>query len=222
MRPSSAAPAAPRPGPVRRGRPQPEQQDKRPGPGPGEWCGCARRPPRCERTGRTGDCRDRMPGAGRSARVIQALLYDGGWRRQCGAVTRRTADQRHLDSAPRSHDDLLDVLMAFHHPTRRWLAELLEIEGPASVGRLAARTGLAVGSVSHHLKALHRHGFIEPAPDLARDTRESWWRVRRPLSLERRGLRGRHAGRRVARPPRRRTSGSRCARSASGSGDARR
>ena len=39
--------------------------------------------------------------------------------------------------------------MAFHRPTRRWLAELLEIEGPASVGRLAARTGLAVGSVSH-------------------------------------------------------------------------
>jgi hypothetical protein len=44
-------------------------------------------------------------------------------------------DQRHLDSAPRSGEDLLDVLMAFHHPTRRWLAELLEIEGPASVGR---------------------------------------------------------------------------------------
>jgi DNA-binding transcriptional ArsR family regulator len=104
-------------------------------------------------------------------------------------MTRRTAAERHRDSAPRRGsdsrrgDDLVDVLMAFHHPTRRWLAELLEIEGPASVGRLAARTGLAVGSVSHHLKPLHRHGFIEPAPDLAHDTRESWWRsVRRPLT----------------------------------------
>lgn len=104
-------------------------------------------------------------------------------------MTRRTATERHRDSAPQRsparepRDDLLDVLMAFHHPTRRWLAELLEIEGPASVGRLAARTGLAVGSVSHHLKPLHRHGFIEPAPDLAHDTRESWWRsVRRPLT----------------------------------------
>jgi predicted ArsR family transcriptional regulator len=104
-------------------------------------------------------------------------------------MTRRTAAERHRDSAPQhssaqdSGDDLLGVLMAFHHPTRRWLAELLEIEGPASVGRLAARTGLAVGSVSHHLKPLHRHGFIEPAPDLAHDTRESWWRsVRRPLT----------------------------------------
>ena len=104
-------------------------------------------------------------------------------------MTRRTASHRHEDSAPErppgaeSGGDLLDVLMAFHHPTRRWLTELLEIEGPASVGRLAGRTGLAVGSVSHHLKALHRHRFIEPAPDLAHDTRESWWRaVRRPLS----------------------------------------
>src|SRR4051794_30667258 len=104
-------------------------------------------------------------------------------------MTRRTAAERHRDSAPQhssghdSGDDLLDVLMAFHHPTRRWLAELLEIEGPASVGRLAGRTGLAVGSVSHHLKPLHRHGFIEPAPELARDARESWWRsVRRPLT----------------------------------------
>jgi DNA-binding transcriptional ArsR family regulator len=89
--------------------------------------------------------------------------------------------------------------MAFHHPTRRWLAELLEIEGPASVGRLAARTGLAVGSVSHHLKALHRHGFIEPAPDLARDSRESWWRsVRRPLSWSADEFEAGSAARRVA------------------------
>src|SRR4051812_36510020 len=120
-------------------------------------------------------------------------------------MTRRTAAERHRDSAPQhspgpeSGDDLLDVLMAFHHPTRRWLAELLEIEGPASVGRLAARTGLAVGSVSHHLKALHRHGFIEPAPELARDTRESWWRsVRRPLSWSADEFEAGSAARRVA------------------------
>src|SRR3954452_16311695 len=71
----------------------------------------------------------------------------------------------------------MDVLMALHHPTRRWLVELLHVDGPATVGRLAARTGLAAGSVSHHLKPLHRQGFVEPAPELARDTRESWWRV---------------------------------------------
>ena len=69
------------------------------------------------------------------------------------------------------------MLIALHHPTRRWLAELLWVEGPATVGRLAARTGLAVGSVSYHLKPLHQQGFVAPAPELARDTRESWWRV---------------------------------------------
>ena len=91
-------------------------------------------------------------------------------------MTRKTAELRHQTDTHTSHE-LIDVLMALHHPTRRWLVELLWVEGPATVGRLAGRTGLAVGSVSHHLKPLHRQGFIEPAPDLARDTRESWWRV---------------------------------------------
>lgn len=93
-------------------------------------------------------------------------------------MPRRTAAVRHHDSTPDpgAETQLIDVLIAIHHPTRRWLAELLWIEGPATVGMLAARTGLAVGSISHHLKTLHRHGFAEPAPELARDTRQSWWR----------------------------------------------
>jgi DNA-binding transcriptional ArsR family regulator len=91
-------------------------------------------------------------------------------------MPRKTADVRHPIDATAT-TEMMDVLVALHHPTRRWLVELLWVEGPATVGRLAARTGLAVGSVSHHLKPLHRQGFIEPAPDLARDTRESWWRV---------------------------------------------
>lgn len=98
------------------------------------------------------------------------------------AMTRRTAAERHLDSAPKPVDSradaLAELLVAYHHPVRRWLSELLAVDGPANVGQLAARTGLAVGSVSHHLKALHRQGLIEPAPDLARDTRESWWQAR--------------------------------------------
>jgi DNA-binding transcriptional ArsR family regulator len=103
-------------------------------------------------------------------------------------MTRRTAAERHLDSSPRPAgdtdpaDELAALLMAFHHPIRRWLTELLGVEGPANVGQLAARTGLAVGSVSHHLKVLHRQDLVEPAPDLARDTRESWWRLK-PRSM---------------------------------------
>ena len=97
-------------------------------------------------------------------------------------MPRRTAAERHLDSVPEPAADpaseLADLLVAYHHPIRRWLCELLTLEGPANVGQLAARTDLAVGSVSHHLKALHRQGLVEPAPDLAKDTRESWWRLR--------------------------------------------
>jgi hypothetical protein len=97
-------------------------------------------------------------------------------------MPRRTAPERHLDSAPAPVDSradaLADLLVAYHHPVRRWLCELLSMGGPANVGQLATRTGLAAGSVSHHLKVLHRPGLIEPAPELARDTRESWWRAR--------------------------------------------
>lgn len=99
-------------------------------------------------------------------------------------MTRRSAAERHLDSAPRPtadktpSDELAELLIAFHHPIRRWLTELLGVDGPANVGQLAAATGLAVGSVSHHLKVLHQQDLIEPAPELARDTRESWWRLK--------------------------------------------
>jgi hypothetical protein len=103
-------------------------------------------------------------------------------------MTRRTAAERHLDSAPRPaperdpSDELAELLIAFHHPLRRWLTELLGVDGPANVGQLAATTGLAVGSVSHHLKVLHQQDLIEPAPELARDTRESWWKLK-PRSM---------------------------------------
>src|SRR6476469_11215251 len=103
-------------------------------------------------------------------------------------MPRRTAAERHLASAPQPAPDqdpseeLAALLIAFHHPVRRWLTELLAVEGPANVGQLAARTGLAVGSVSHHLKVLHQQDLIEPAPELARDTRESWWRLK-PRSM---------------------------------------
>jgi DNA-binding transcriptional ArsR family regulator len=103
-------------------------------------------------------------------------------------MPRRTAAERHLVPTPPPipeqdpSDELAALLIAFHHPLRRWLTELLSVEGPANVGQLAARTGLAVGSVSHHLKVLHQQDLIEPAPELAHDTRESWWRLK-PRSM---------------------------------------
>lgn len=104
-------------------------------------------------------------------------------------MPRQPADRRHLDSAPASPVDavleplpieqvaMVDALAAFHHPARRMLFELLSVSGPMNVGDLSRRSGLAPGSVSHHIKPLHRTGFVVPAPELARDTRESWWRA---------------------------------------------
>src|SRR5215208_1632855 len=68
------------------------------------------------------------------------------------------------------------VLTALAHPLRRRLLDLLKVEGPATVSVLAARTGQAVGNVSHHLRVLGTAGLIEDAPELARDRRERWWR----------------------------------------------
>lgn len=98
-------------------------------------------------------------------------------------MPRRIAAERHTDSAPTGASThlpegaaLIDALLAMHHPVRRRIFEILTNDGPATVGQLASRLGIAVGSVSHHLKPMHKVGFIEPAPELARDTRESWWR----------------------------------------------
>jgi DNA-binding transcriptional ArsR family regulator len=121
-------------------------------------------------------------------------------------MTRRTAAERHRDSAPQRSsdrdpaDELAALLIAFHHPLRRWLTELLAVDGPANVGQLAARTELAVGSVSHHLKVLHQQDLVEPAPELARDTRESWWRIKpRSMSWSVEDFEEGTLGRRVAR-----------------------
>ena len=49
-------------------------------------------------------------------------------------MTRRTAEERHRIERDVS-TELMDVLVALHHPTRRWLAELLWVDGPATVCR---------------------------------------------------------------------------------------
>jgi hypothetical protein len=41
---------------------------------------------------------------------------------------------------------------------------------------LAAAVGEPVNKVSFHLRLLARYGFIEEAPELARDGRDRWWR----------------------------------------------
>lgn len=70
------------------------------------------------------------------------------------------------------------VLAAMAHPLRRRLMDVLKVYGPATASMLAERTGQAVANVSHHLRVLGASELIVAAPELARDRRERWWRLR--------------------------------------------
>lgn len=82
-------------------------------------------------------------------------------------------------STPRPVRTVTDpaVLAALAHPTRRRLMDALKTHQASTVGMLADRLGIAVGSVSHHLKVLHDADLVTEAPELARDRRERWWRL---------------------------------------------
>ena len=71
----------------------------------------------------------------------------------------------------------IDVIAAIHHPVRRRLLELLNLDGPNTVSGLAEAARQRVGNASHHLKVLAEAGLVEEAPELAKDRRERWWRA---------------------------------------------
>lgn len=68
------------------------------------------------------------------------------------------------------------AVTALANPARSRLLDSLTAQGPATASALAERTGLAVGSISHHMRVLASAGLVEEAPELARDRRERWWR----------------------------------------------
>lgn len=70
-----------------------------------------------------------------------------------------------------------DILKALTHPLRRRIYRLLSERGPATVTLLNERVDADPGQVSYHLRELAKRGFIEQAPELARDRRERWWRA---------------------------------------------
>ncbi|MGH8877550.1 MAG: ArsR/SmtB family transcription factor [Stackebrandtia sp.] len=68
-----------------------------------------------------------------------------------------------------------EILKGLAHPMRVRLYQLLST-APATVGDLAKKVGGDPGQVSYHLRELEKRGFIEEAPELSRDLRQSWWR----------------------------------------------
>jgi DNA-binding transcriptional ArsR family regulator len=69
------------------------------------------------------------------------------------------------------------AMRALAHPLRLRLLGELRMNGPQSVGMLCELVDEAPGSVSYHIGKLAEFGFVEPAPELARDRRERWWRA---------------------------------------------
>lgn len=84
--------------------------------------------------------------------------------------------------APRDVQTLTEAraLSAMAHPLRARILDALTVDGPSTASALAARTGQAVGNVSHHVKILAQARLVEEAPELARDRRERWWRLTAP------------------------------------------
>ncbi|MEV0650528.1 helix-turn-helix domain-containing protein [Phytomonospora sp. NPDC050363] len=70
-----------------------------------------------------------------------------------------------------------ETLKAMAQPLRRRLYRLLSQLGPSTAGVLAKKTDSDPGQISYHLRELAKHGFIEEAPELAKDRRERWWRT---------------------------------------------
>jgi DNA-binding transcriptional ArsR family regulator len=79
----------------------------------------------------------------------------------------------------RSQIDVRDpkAMRALANPLRLRILGLLRGSGPHSVGELSELADAAPGSVSYHLATLETFGFVEEAPEFARDGRERWWRA---------------------------------------------
>ena len=70
-----------------------------------------------------------------------------------------------------------EALKGLAHPLRRQLFRQLAQFGPTTGAVLAKRLGADAGQIAYHLRELARHGFLEEAPELARNRRERVWRA---------------------------------------------
>lgn len=80
----------------------------------------------------------------------------------------RIAEREYMTSAK---------LKAYAHPLRRQLMRVLSREGYGRAADLARIVGKPANQVSFHLRALSEIGWIEEAPELARDGRDRVWRL---------------------------------------------
>ena len=163
---------------------------------------------------------------GGSDRVTCRDTTDDSYKRPCGTsgprharrMPRKTADERHRID-PDASTELMDMLIAVHHPTRQ-VARRAAVDG-------GARDGWSVGgsdgprrvaASSYHLKPLHQAGVHRPAPDSPATPGGPGGGSPRATTAGRSTTSSRTAS--VARSPRRRrsrASATTCARRSSGS-----
>lgn len=76
----------------------------------------------------------------------------------------------------RTIDDI-QALTALANPDRAQIMDVLAANGPQTTTDLAQASGLATGSVSHHVKVLVAAGLVEQGPASAADRRRRRWRL---------------------------------------------
>ncbi|ATL25499.1 helix-turn-helix domain-containing protein [Streptomyces formicae] len=79
---------------------------------------------------------------------------------------------------PQDTEVTLDAssLRGLAHPLRVKFLDLLRTEGPATVTRLADRTGVSSASASYHVRQLAQYGFVEEQTRSG-GGRERWWKA---------------------------------------------
>lgn len=69
------------------------------------------------------------------------------------------------------------ALRALAHPVRTRILGELGAAGPLRAADVAERIDVPANQASFHLRQLAKYGFVEPAPELARDGRDRVWRL---------------------------------------------
>jgi DNA-binding transcriptional ArsR family regulator len=69
----------------------------------------------------------------------------------------------------------LRALRAMAHPARIRIYEILIELKQATVGQLASKAGIAVGSASYHVQHLGEAGLVREVEDPQGDRRQHWW-----------------------------------------------
>ncbi|MGO2004819.1 MULTISPECIES: ArsR/SmtB family transcription factor [Micrococcaceae] len=87
--------------------------------------------------------------------------------------------ERHSARAPEREPRVMTspMLKAMAHPLRRRIVAVLGAQESARAADLAQQLGVAANTLSFHLRTLADAGFVQEAPEFARDRRDRVWKA---------------------------------------------